>query len=80
MKLLRKPVRPRWSPILALAFSPTRPPEWEPFLSSLPGARELAALWHPAIAAEIALDEDSEADELSALGQRRTAPRAASAG
>ena len=45
MRLIRKPIRPRWSPILALAFSPTRPPEWEPFLSSLPGARELAALW-----------------------------------
>ena len=45
MRLLRKPIRPRWSPILALAFSPTRPSEWEPFLASLPGARELAALW-----------------------------------
>lgn len=45
MRLIRKPVRPRWSPILALAFSPTRPREWEPFLASLPGARELASLW-----------------------------------
>jgi 5-methylcytosine-specific restriction endonuclease McrA len=45
MRLIRKPVRPRWSPILALAFSPSRPPEWEPFLATLPGARELAALW-----------------------------------
>lgn len=45
MRLLRKPVRPRWSPILALAFAPTRPSAWEPFLASLPGARELAALW-----------------------------------
>ena len=45
MRLLRKPVRPRWSPILALAFSPERPREWDPFLSSLPGARELHALW-----------------------------------
>jgi len=46
LKLLRKPVRPRWSPILALAFSQNRPKEWEPFLASLPGARELAALWN----------------------------------
>jgi 5-methylcytosine-specific restriction endonuclease McrA len=45
MRLIRKPVRPRWSPILALAFSPSRPTEWEPFLASLPGARELASLW-----------------------------------
>lgn len=45
MRLLRKPVRPRWSPILALAFSPGRPREWDPFLSNLPGARELHALW-----------------------------------
>ncbi len=45
MRLLRRPVRPRWSPILALAFSPGRPAEWEPFLASLPGARELQALW-----------------------------------
>ncbi len=44
MHLLRKPLRPRWSPILAMAFTPSRPPEWEPFLASLPGARELAAL------------------------------------
>ncbi len=42
MRLLRRPVRPRWSPILALALAPGRPREWEPFLSSLPGARELA--------------------------------------
>lgn len=45
MKLLRPPTRPRWSPILALAFAPDRPREWDPFLSSLPGARELSALW-----------------------------------
>jgi 5-methylcytosine-specific restriction endonuclease McrA len=45
MRLIRKPICPRWSPILALAFSPSRPREWEPFLASLPGARELAALW-----------------------------------
>ncbi len=45
MKLSRKPVRPRWSPILAMAFTPGRPVEWEPFLNSLPGARELSALW-----------------------------------
>ena len=45
MRLLRRPVRPRWSPILALAFSPGRPTEWEPFLSSLPGAREIQTLW-----------------------------------
>jgi 5-methylcytosine-specific restriction endonuclease McrA len=45
MRLIRKPIRPRWSPILALAFSPARPREWDPFLASLPGARELAALW-----------------------------------
>ncbi len=45
MRLLRRPVRPRWSPVLALAFAPGRPPEWEPFLSSLPGARELSSLW-----------------------------------
>ncbi len=45
MKLLRKPVRPRWSPILALAFIPGRPAEWEPFLSNLPGAREISAQW-----------------------------------
>ena len=42
MRLARKPVRPRWSPILALAFSPTRPPEGFRFRASLPGARELA--------------------------------------
>jgi 5-methylcytosine-specific restriction endonuclease McrA len=51
MRLLRKPVRPRWSPILTLAFSHGRPPEWEPFLSGLPGARELSALWADAGAA-----------------------------
>lgn len=45
MRLLKRPVRPRWSPILALAFAPGRPSEWEPFLASLPGARELSALW-----------------------------------
>lgn len=45
MRLLRRPVRPRWSPVLALAFAPGRPPEWEPFLASLPGARELSSLW-----------------------------------
>jgi 5-methylcytosine-specific restriction endonuclease McrA len=45
MRLMRKPTRPRWSPILALALSPKRPREWEPFLASLPGARELAALF-----------------------------------
>lgn len=48
MKLLRTPARPRWSPILALAFAPGRPREWEPFLSTLPGARELSALWSQA--------------------------------
>lgn len=47
MRLLRKPVRPRWSPILAMAFSPGRPKEWEPFLATLPGARELSAMWEP---------------------------------
>ncbi|MBL8603626.1 MAG: HNH endonuclease [Myxococcales bacterium] len=50
MRLLRKPVRPRWSPILALAFAPGRPPEWEPFLANLPGAREIASLWADALA------------------------------
>lgn len=45
MSLLRRPVRPRWSPVLALAFAPDRPSEWDPFLSSLPGARELSSLW-----------------------------------
>lgn len=45
MRLLRKPSRPRWSPVLALAFAPDRPREWEPFLANLPGARELHALW-----------------------------------
>ncbi|MBL8681971.1 MAG: HNH endonuclease [Myxococcales bacterium] len=45
MKLLRRPARPRWSPVLALAFTPARPKEWEPFLSTLPGARELEQLW-----------------------------------
>lgn len=44
MRLLRRPVRPRWSPVLALAFSPGRPAEWEPFLASLPDARELQTL------------------------------------
>lgn len=48
MKLLRKPARPRWSPVLALAFTPSRPREWEPFLSTLPGAKELAKLWENA--------------------------------
>lgn len=48
MHLLRRPVRPRWSPVLALAFAPGRPPEWDPFLSSLPGARELSSLWEVA--------------------------------
>ncbi len=51
MRLLKKPTRPRWSPILAIAFAPGRPAEWEPFLASLPGARELAALWADAQAA-----------------------------
>ncbi len=45
MRLLRRPIRPRWSPLLALAFSPGRPLEWDPFLASLPGARELQTLW-----------------------------------
>ncbi len=54
MRLIRKPVRPRWSPILALAFSPSRPSEWEPFLASLPGARELAKLWEEPAAADVA--------------------------
>lgn len=49
MRLLRRPVRPRWSPVLALAFSPGRPPEWEPFLASLPGARELQTLWEQGV-------------------------------
>ena len=48
MRLLKRPVRPRWSPVLALAFAPGRPPEWEPFLASLPGARELSTLWERA--------------------------------
>ncbi|MEZ4393038.1 MAG: HNH endonuclease [Polyangiales bacterium] len=48
MNLLRRPTRPRWSPVLALAFAPGRPTEWDPFLSSLPGARELSALWEVA--------------------------------
>ena len=52
MRLLRKPVRPRWSPILTLAFAPGRPKEWEPFLSNLQGARELSALWAEADAAQ----------------------------
>ncbi|MFO0645621.1 MAG: HNH endonuclease [Polyangiales bacterium] len=51
MRLLRKPARPRWSPILALAFSPARPKEWDPFLAHLQGARELTALWDDARAA-----------------------------
>lgn len=45
MRLARKPSRPRWSPVLALAFSPRRPKEWEPFLATLPGSRELEILW-----------------------------------
>ncbi len=49
MRLLRRPVRPRWSPVLALAFSPGRPAEWEPFLASLPGARELQTLWEQGV-------------------------------
>lgn len=51
MRLLRRPVRPRWSPVLALAFSPGRPAEWEPFLASLPGARELQTLWEQGVGA-----------------------------
>lgn len=51
MRLLRRPVRPRWSPVLALAFSPGRPAEWEPFLASLPGARELQTLWDQGLGA-----------------------------
>ncbi len=51
MRLLRKPVRPRWAPILTLAFTPGRPKEWEPFLSNLQGAREFSALWAEADAA-----------------------------
>ncbi|TAK24374.1 MAG: HNH endonuclease [Myxococcaceae bacterium] len=49
MRLLRRPLRPRWSPVLALAFSPGRPAEWEPFLASLPGARELQTLWEQGV-------------------------------
>lgn len=75
MRLLRKPVRPRWSPILALAFSPSRPAEWEPFLASLPGARELAALWSPAVEA-MALDAALE-EEAAALDEPRRAARRA---
>jgi 5-methylcytosine-specific restriction endonuclease McrA len=60
MRLLRKPVRPRWSPVLAMAFSPGRPKEWEPFLASLPGARELSALWAPA--AEESANDDPLAE------------------
>jgi hypothetical protein len=53
MRLLRRPVRPRWSPVLALAFSPGRPAEWEPFLASLPGARELQTLWEQGVATAV---------------------------
>lgn len=61
MKLLRRPARPRWSPVLALAFTPARPKEWEPFLSTLPGARELEQLWaHSDHQPEHELDEDEE--------------------
>jgi 5-methylcytosine-specific restriction endonuclease McrA len=62
MKLLRKPSRPRWSPVLALAFTPSRPREWEPFLATLPGAKELAQLWeHASCAPEApALDHDED--------------------
>jgi 5-methylcytosine-specific restriction endonuclease McrA len=59
MRLLRKPIRPRWSPILALAFSPRRPREWEPFLATLPGARELAALWVPESEGESSVAESA---------------------
>lgn len=54
MHLIRKPVRPRWSPVLTQAFSPTRPREWDPFLASLPGARELARLWEEPLATDVA--------------------------
>jgi 5-methylcytosine-specific restriction endonuclease McrA len=59
MRLLRKPIRPRWSPILAMAFSPRRPREWEPFLATLPGARELAALWVPEAEADLPVVAES---------------------
>lgn len=55
MRLLRKPLRPRWSPILTAALSADRPPAWEPFLASLPGARELTAL--TARAGDVAHDD-----------------------
>lgn len=67
MRLLKKPVRPRWSPILALAFAPGRPPEWEPFLANLQGARELAALWADAEAAG-ALHAELRAEALAETG------------
>lgn len=51
MRLLRRPVGPRWSPVLAIAFAPGRPAEWEPFLASLPGARELQTLWDQGVGA-----------------------------
>jgi 5-methylcytosine-specific restriction endonuclease McrA len=64
MKLLRKPSRPRWSPVLALAFSPTRPREWDPFLSSLPGAREFEQLWQSAGSDEHAgFEHDADQDD-----------------
>jgi 5-methylcytosine-specific restriction endonuclease McrA len=59
MRLLRRPVRPRWSPVLALAFSPGRPTEWEPFLASLPGARELQTLWDQGVASVAAAMAES---------------------
>lgn len=60
MKLLRKPARPRWSPVLALAFTPSRPKEWEPFLSTLPGAKELEKLWEnsPISPEHVLFDDD----------------------
>lgn len=60
MKLLRKPARPRWSPVLALAFTPSRPKEWEPFLSTLPGAKELEKLWEnsPISPDHLLIDDD----------------------
>ncbi|MDP3275171.1 MAG: HNH endonuclease [Deltaproteobacteria bacterium] len=48
MALLRRPVRPRWSPILTRAFSKNRPAQWDPYLAMLPGAKELESLFDDA--------------------------------
>ncbi len=49
MRLLRRPVRPRWSSVLCARVLARATGGVEPFLASLPGARELQTLWEQGV-------------------------------